>query len=224
MPSLVTRGFGNRRLVTRGYGAAGPTLAGVRYNVYRGDADDGPVDYSVAARVDSVSGTTYTVGAVTVPGIHRFAVRAMQDAAPWLEERNTDAVVRVVLSAAGADLTGRPGPLSHLSARPLSGGRIEVTWAYTRTPGLEAPAGFRAWATAGGSVNYAASPAATVAHRGATAYRVILAGPFAGSNYAVGARAYNATGDDGNTLAAPVAMDTSAPDAADDLTATLLNS
>jgi hypothetical protein len=186
------------------------------YRVFGNDGAGGPIDYNTV--LHDTSGLLYATAPLAAPGVHRFGVRAY-DPVSGLEEKNTDAAVRIEIDASGDDVSARPGPISHLAARPGPNGSVVVEWTYLRPPGRPDPAGFKLWITAGTSVNYLASPALTVGSRGSRSYRATLPGPYAGPTYAVGVRAYAGALDDGGTLAAIVEPDSSAPDAPDDLSA-----
>lgn len=189
------------------------------YHVYGNDGAGGPIDYSTP--LASAAGLSHATAPLAAPGIHRFGVRAY-DPVTGLEEKNTDAAVRIEVDASGADITNRPAPISHLAARPGPAGSVVVEWSYLRPPGRVDPAGFRIWITAGSSVNYLAAPALSVAAAGSRSYRATLPGPYAGPTYAVGVRGYLGSVDDGGELAAIVEPDSSAPDSPDDLSATIL--
>lgn len=178
----------------------------IAYRIYANDGAGGPVDYSTA--VATTSGLTYATAALALGSDTTFAVRAY-DTASLLEDQNVDARCRVLLDAAGVDITGRPRPISGLSAVARAGGtaRVEWAWPYAARP---YPTGFKVWLTAGSTTNFAASPAATVAFTGPSG-AATLAGLADGSAYVVSVRAYTALADDGNTLSAAVTGDSTGP-------------
>lgn len=191
-----------------------------RYHVYANDGAGGPVDYSsVVASV--TSGTTYVASALALSSDTTFAVRAY-DSVSGLEEDNVDCRVRIVVDGSGADVTGRPNAPTNLTARATAGGGAVVEWSYNPRSQGGAPTSFKVWATSGGSVNYAVSPATTATYRvGTLRFSATLSGLPDGTSYAIGVRAHNASGDETNTLATSVKGDSTGPSAVDGLTATI---
>jgi hypothetical protein len=81
------------------------------------------------------------------------------------------------------------------------------------------PTGFRIYQGVG-SVSYAA-PAGTVAYLGPRVPpRAVLAGLADGTTYQIAVRAYNAVGEEPNTIAVAVTADATAPANPENLTAT----
>ncbi len=73
--------------------------------------------------IATTSGLTYTVGPLAAPSDNTFAVRAF-DTISGIEEANTDARVRIILDAAGNDVTARPNSVVGLSATADGGGDL----------------------------------------------------------------------------------------------------
>jgi hypothetical protein len=176
------------------------------YRVYKGDAAGGPVDYATV--VATVSTTTY-VGAALAPSSRtRFGVRAY-DTVTGLDDGNRDVAATVALDASGNDVSGTPGPILNLKARAGAAGTISLSWVH-HPAGRPIPAGFKAWATAGPTVDYAAAPALTqsfapIAYDAADGrFSGTISGLTPGTAYAVGVRAYNAAGADSGTVSATV--------------------
>lgn len=165
----------------------------ISYNIYGNDHAGGPVDYS--AVVANTPSLTYSPTALPLDSDNLFAVRTL-DSATGLEDRNVDAVVRIVIDASGADVTNRPPPAVNVSAIAHAAGKALVTWTFNRLAGGMAPVGFKVYLTIGSSVDYTASPTATVpyANDPATIYTATLAGLADGTAYSIGVRAYNAVG------------------------------
>lgn len=163
------------------------------YTIYGNDGLGGPIDYSTP--IGTTSSLTFSPAALALPSDNSFAVRATDGTH---EETNVDARVRIVLDASGNDVTAVPRAVSLLSAIPTAGGSIRVDWVHAPGQG-PAPAGYKVWATIGLAVNYAASPNATVGTLGGQARFSATVPGLTASPYAVGVRAYNAAGDDGNT-------------------------
>mgnify|MGYP003532320853 FL=1 len=190
------------------------------YHVYANDHAGGPVDYgSVVATV--TVGTTYAAAALSTSTDTTFAVRAF-DSVSGHEEKNVDCRVRIVIDAAGVDVTGRPNAPYGLRARATAGGGATAEWAYNSASQGGAPTGFKVWLTLGDTPNYVASPAATVAYSTGTPYfRATLTGLTDATEYVVAVRAYNAAGNETNTSATSLVVgDSTGPDSVDDLTAT----
>lgn len=105
------------------------------YHVYRNDGQGGPIDYDHpiatvgADPADPTAGLTFTPGPLLRPSDNLFAVRAFDDVS-GIEEANTDARVRLILDAAGVDVSSRPGPVVGLAARWSLGDEALVSWGY----------------------------------------------------------------------------------------------
>lgn len=190
----------------------------IQYHIYKGNASGGPIDYGTV--VATTAGLTYATPALALSSTTRYAVRSF-DTVSSLEEANVDATVRIVVDAGGADVTLRPNAPGQLAIRPILAGGLRVSWTYNSGGQGGAPTSFRVWATAGGSVNYAASPLATVPYvAGILFYSTDLTGLTGGTSYAVGVRATNATGDELNTTFVSAVADTTGPDAVEGLVGT----
>lgn len=190
-----------------------------QYHVYSNDHAGGPVDYTTP--VATVAGLTWTSGALSAGSDSLYAVRAF-DTVSGLEESNVDAVARLILDASRVDITNRPGAPKDLTATPTAGGTCRVSWGYSPIAGGGIPTSFKVWKTLGTSVNFAASPAATVPYSAAQAtYHADLSGLSDGTQYAIGVRAVNALADDGNTAQVLVTGDATGPAAVDGLAASL---
>jgi hypothetical protein len=196
----------------------------LRYHIYGNDGADGPVDYT--APIGDTASLSFTV-AVAAPSDTTFSVRTYDDVTGY-ESAATDARVRVIVDALGADITGRPASPSGLSASPGAGGTADVRWSYSPTADL-APTSFRVWIVAGaGPIDYTDPPDAITPYlSGTSSYSVTLSGLTDGATYTVGVRAYSATTllDDGNIATATLVGDTTGPDAPDlfTITATTLD-
>ncbi len=190
-----------------------------QYHVYSNDHAGGPVDYTTP--VATVAGLTWTSGALSAGSDSLYAVRAF-DTVSGLEESNVDALARLIIDASRVDITARPGTPKDLTATPTAGGTCRVAWSYSPIAGGNPPASFKVWKTLGTSVNYAASPAATVPYSaGQILFHADLSGLADGSQYAIGVRAVNALADDGNTVQVLVTGDATGPAAVDGLAAAL---
>jgi hypothetical protein len=152
------------------------------YQVFSNGGTGGAIDYTMP--IATVSGTSYTTGALAVSGDYRFAVRAM-DTVTGLSEANTQAVVRIALDAAGNDVGQVPNPPFALAVRPTSGGGCLVAWTYFTAGQAAAPTDFLIYLTAGASPSLA-TPAATVPYQaGVLAYSCQLGGLADATTYTV---------------------------------------
>ncbi len=152
------------------------------YQVFSNDGAGGPIDYSTV--VATVSGTSFTTGALALSGDYRFGVRAM-DTATGLGEANTQASVRIVLDATGNDVGRVPNAPFSVTARATSGGGCLVSWTYFAVGQAAAPANFLVYLTAGTSPSLA-TPAATIAYKsGVAGYSCQLGGLLDATTYTV---------------------------------------
>lgn len=179
------------------------------YNIYS-NSGSGPIDYS--APVANTSSLAFTTAALTA-GEWRFGVRATDGT---LEEMNLDAAVRLVLDASLADVTNLPLAPASLSAWPIAGGKVRVTWTYP-TFSRAGLIGFRVYA--GVTTPDYGTPLATVPATSASSFSADLSGLAPGTTYAIGVRSYNAIGEEANTTTTSVtAADAGGPDAVEGLT------
>lgn len=195
----------------------GPTSTGDGYRVYANDGAGGPVDYTTP--IGDTTGLTFDVGPLDYGSDWTFAVRAYMGS---LEERNVDARVRVLVSAAGVDLASLPNAPSNLSALAGPGGTATVSWVYNPRGQGAAPTNFHVYRGTP-TVSYG-SPVATVAYSPtAQVFSATLSGLTGGSTYQVAVRAYNATGEEANTSVATFVASTLGPKAPIDLAATVIS-
>jgi hypothetical protein len=181
------------------------------YHIYKNDFAGGPVDFGAVYATASASPAA--LPALPAPCDATFAVRAF-DTVTGLEDGNTDCRVRIVRSASGADVTGRPNAPGHLRAF-AEGGKVVVRWSYApggqgggmpghgdEPPGTGgAPATFKVWATVGAVVDHAATPAAVVPYRRRVHVFEAALTLAPATTYAIGVRASNAVADEPNTVA-----------------------
>jgi hypothetical protein len=182
--------------------------AGTGYHIYRGDSAGGAVDYTTP--IGATAGLSFDVGVLPASTRTRFGVRAY-DLATGLEERNTDAVVEIVIGAAQDDQTLRPSAPGNLTARAGASASIVVSWTFADTDPSTKPTGFRVYAGTGGTPDYT-TPAATAAYSGVgLGYRATLAGLVDGTEYTLAVRAYNAHGEEDNAATVAVTADGTPP-------------
>jgi len=183
----------------------------IQYHVYENDGAGGPIDYSTP--VATVSGLSWLSGTLAAGSDTSWGVRAY-DTVSGLEEANLTATARVRLDAGGNDVTAVPNAPRAITTRAGAAGTAIVEWVYVAAGESAAPTGFRVWLTAGGTVNYAVSPAATVSAVGngpIRTYSTTLSGLTDGATYSIGVRAYNATGEEPNETKATVVGSTVPP-------------
>ena len=120
------------------------------YRVYSNTGAGGPINYG--SPVATVTNLSYLTSALTYPGTWSFGVRAY-DAGSGLEEQNVDAVVTIILDAAGNDITNQPSPPTGLRAFALAGGLIRVEWTYPANNRANLPAGFHVYIGTGGTLS-----------------------------------------------------------------------
>jgi hypothetical protein len=145
----------------------------ISYNLYRNDGMGGDVDYLTP--IATTSDLTHVVGPLLTPSDNTFTVRAL-DTVSGIEEANTDARVRIIIDAAGNDVTARPNAVVGLSARPTAGGTCWVSWCYDSTGQGGPPSLFNVTLTAGPTPSLG-NPAATIAYSpGVAGYGCSLSG------------------------------------------------
>src|SRR5438309_1221755 len=115
----------------------------IAYNIYASHGAGGPVNY--AAPIATTTGLTFTTGPLPPGSDTTFAVRAL-DTSTNLEESNTDALVRIVLDANGADVSGRPNPPHAVVLSPAPAGSCLVSWAFAAVQSGK-PVGFQVFLT-----------------------------------------------------------------------------
>jgi hypothetical protein len=193
----------------------------IEYRLYANTGVGDPVD--LATPIGTTSGLTFDTAPLSYPSDWTFLVRAY-DTVLGIEEANVDARVRIVLDAAGLNITGRPNAIGNLTVRAGVAGAIRPSWTYSEAGQGGAPTGFKVWRTLGASVNYAVAPDLTIPYvRGSTLYETSVPGGIDGTTYSIGVRAYNAISDDGNTLSVTITADSTGPDAVDDFAGSIVS-
>ncbi len=162
----------------------------ISYHVYANDGQGGPVDYSKP--VATTSGTSQAIGPLAAPSDNTFAVRAF-DEASGIEEANTVARARVVIDAAGRDVSARPNAVIGLAAGPVAGGGCWVSWCYQAKGQGDVPARFLVEATPGPTPPAAGPPTTVDYLPGVVGYGCTLAG-LADGVTTITVRAVGATG------------------------------
>lgn len=187
------------------------------YHVYTSPSAGAPIDYTTP--VATVTGTTWTSAPLASSGSWGFAVRAF-DTATGLEEQNLDAAVTIVLGSGGADITDRPAAPFGFRAFATAGAGIRVEWMYPPTSGPTTPTGFHVYIGTGRTPDYS-TPAATVAFNTGilSTFVANINSLSSGTTYAIGVRAYNASGIETNTSTASVTADATGPAAVSSLAA-----
>ena len=186
----------------------------IHYNIYVNDSADGPVDYSTPI-ASGVTALFWDSGTLAVSTDTTFAVRAF-DTVTGYEEQGVQARVRVVLDAAGSDITDRPSKPVGLTVVPMAGGTARVHWLYPPgLPGLP-PTGFHVYLNA---VLVATVPPNLNTFN---PYSASLSGLADGVTYTVTVSAFNAVAD-GPLATALVTGMASGPDPVINLTATVIS-
>lgn len=190
----------------------------IAYHIYGNDGAGGSVDYSTI--LATVSTLSWSPPPLAAPSDNTFAVRAY-DTVTGREDRNTDAAVRIVIDAAGNDITARPKAPVALSVTPTAAGGAHVGWQYDPAGQAGAPTGFHVYVAAGAPPSCTpGSQAATVAYALGRIFFADLAGLTDGVTYFVIVRAFNATAEEPNTTATTVTADAAGPLPVASLTAT----
>lgn len=171
------------------------------YNIYANDGTGGPVDYSTP--IATTSELTY-VPTILLPGTDTtFAVRA-QAVETDLEDKNTDAFVRIVIDASGTEIGNLPGSPFGLGINPVAGGGCVVSWAYDSIEVPALAANFNVYIEQGTSLLYNDPIVSIPFVPGQIGYVTSLPGPYTYSTYTVGVVAINTSGLSGNPISATV--------------------
>ena len=170
----------------------------ISYNVYANDGAGGAVNYGTP--IATTAALTHTTAPLAASSDSTFAVRAF-DATSGIEEANTEALVRIVLDAAGNDVSARPNGVLGLSATPTAAGSCWVAWGYHAAGQGGPPSQFNVYLTAGPTPSLA-TPAATVPYQpGVIGYGCSVAGLAGAALTTVAVRAVGPSA----SLAGPVA-------------------
>lgn len=159
----------------------------IEYHVYANDYAGGPVDYTTP--VATVSAPTYTPAAIPFDSDVTFAVRAF-DTVSTLEERNVTVRFRLLTGPAGEDLNNVPLPPPFVSVTPYGADTLAVSWVPSKVG--PTPTEYRVYAGTP-TVSYAVA-VETEDHLDMPAFRVLLTGLTAGSEYEVAVKAFNGSG------------------------------
>jgi hypothetical protein len=189
----------------------------VVYRVYKNNGAGGAIDYNTV--VATVSALTWESPAQANNSNTLWAVRAY-DNVSLLEDRNTDARVRVQLDNAYADITAIPNAPFQLSAVAQEGGDVLVSWRYNGQGQGGAPTGFHVYAGTP-SISYAIADATVLYLDDGRTYKATLIG-LTEVSHEFGVRAYNATGEESNTNVVTLTPDATAPISVGSLTATVI--
>jgi hypothetical protein len=190
----------------------------INYHVYSNTGAGDPINYS--SPIDTTANLTFTTAALAHPGTWSFGVRAF-DTVSGLEESNVDAVVTIVLSATGVDITNTPPSPLGLRAFAIQNAGIRAEWTSPPTTPAKAPTSFNIYSGIG-TPDFTTPIANILASSGlANSFVANLTSGFTGgTTYAIGVRAVNATGVDQNTNFVSVTVSSTGPTAVLSLTAT----
>jgi len=195
----------------------GGVLGGASYHVYWNSGNPAlPIDYTTPIATIVAPDLSWTTGPL-VPGTYYFGVRAF-DPTSRLEEANVDARVEVLLDATRTDITAEPLPPFGLTAIALAGGTIRVHWVRNGLPDpvAEAPTGYHVYC--GTPTVNLVTPVATVLDTGAPNYHVDIPSLTNDTVYQLAVRAYNATGEEKNTVVVSCMAESVGPTHVDSLT------
>ncbi len=190
------------------------------YQIYSNTDSGDAIDYTNAIANVGLSPNTWTSMTIAAPGTWSFGVRAINSNGA---EQNLDCAVTIVLDAFGNDITNRPRPPTGLRSFATSGGEVRVEWWYPPTSPIQAPIGFNCYLGIGGRPSYE-SPVATVLYSAGffNSFVANLSGLSDGTTYWIGVRAYNGSGEEGNTYAVSVVADATGPGTVDYLIGTAI--
>jgi hypothetical protein len=198
-----------------------PALDYTVYYVYMNTGLGGPIDYTTP--VATVAGSQWISGVLAAPGDYKFGVRA-RDARSGLEERNLDAMVSLVLDAAGHDLTEVPLPPAGLRAIPILNGKIQLEWSCPCSDPRRQPDGFRVYLGPEPAIDYS-RPIAIVATSSSAsgAFSTTVGDLVNGVSYLIGVRAFNSIGEENNLRSIVIVADQTPPGLVDGLEAVATN-
>jgi len=180
----------------------------IQYRLYWNGGNGGPVDWTTP--IATVSGLSYSPPALATPSDNTFGVRAY-NTATGLDDGSIDATCRIVLDAAGNDITGRPAAPTGLSASPIKSGGIHVAWQFV-PGGQPLPTGFHVYVKAGSPPACTpGSQSETVTYGSGRNFFANITGGLDGTTYYVIVRAYNGTAEEPNTNAVTVVADAAGP-------------
>lgn len=175
----------------------------ISYRIYSNGGTGGPVDYATPIAV--TTDLSFVTPALAPSSDSTFAIRAFDPVAN-IEEANTDARVRIILDAAGQDVTGRPNPPDAVVLASATGGACRVNWAYHAVQGCGVPDGFHVYLDRG-ETSTCTVPAATISFMpGQMGQSCVLDGPYDYATYTVAVEAYNAVGTSGKVAVATAAI------------------
>lgn len=187
------------------------------YRIYRnaGGGPTEPIDYSAA--IASGASSPIVLPALAAPGDYLIGIRSY-DTVSGLEESNADGFLRLRIDASGVNISSLPNAVANVGADLVATDSVLISWAYPSLGEGGAPTGFKVWVTAGGSVDYGVAEDATIAYQaGRACYSATISGLSAGTSYAIGVRACNATGTEPGTVSVLVEVPASGPDPVEDL-------
>jgi hypothetical protein len=195
----------------------------VSYRIYGNTGIGDAVDYTTV--IDTVSTLTWSSSILAASSDWTFAVRAF-DTVSTLEESNVDARTRVIVDSTDTlDLSGRPLAPTGLTATIVANGALlgaKLTWHFLLPSGGNQPTSFLIYQTVGPTVNFSASPVATITYiPGKTAYWTTLSGLTTATQYSFAVRASNASGADQNTTTITLTASSTPPNAVGSLAGTL---
>jgi hypothetical protein len=185
------------------------------YQIYGNAGSGGPVDTSVS--IGTSATLSWTSPVLAYPSDWTFLVRSY-DPTTGLEEQNVACLHRLVLDAAGNDITGRPNPPTGLTALLGANGTLRLRWVYLTAGQLGIPLGFRVYV--GTPTPNLSAPYVTVAYFGGQpVFFASISGLSEGVGYQALVKAYNAVAEDGGGALVSVTGSVAGPSAPDAVSA-----
>jgi len=108
------------------------------YLIFSNAGNGGSIDYDSSIGFSTT--TDWSTSGLSTSSYFRYGVRARNT---LHTERNTDRLVAFETDGNGAEIEGRPNPVSNLSASQAPGGRTRLNWSYSIMGEEGTPTGFR---------------------------------------------------------------------------------
>ena len=168
------------------------------YRIYSNSGLGDPINYS--SPISEVSTLTFTTDTLVAPGDYLFGVRTV-DTSTNLEEANTNVRVRLILDAAGNNITQQPSSPFAIHVRLTALG-ARISWCHRTILPSAPPTGFHVYLGVDPVINYTAPIAVAEYLSGSLLQSVEITGLATGSKYAVSVRAFNGISEERNTQVA----------------------
>lgn len=163
----------------------------IQYHIYSNAGNGGDVDYSTP--VATTAALSVTLGPLGPGSDNTFAVRAF-DTVTGLEEANTDARVRLVISGDGQDLGLPPNTPHAVWLSAALGGGCRVDWAYSASSNCGTSVGFQVAVAKETTPDIPVASVTIPFSNSRPWYSVSFPGPFEAAAYIATVASYNAAG------------------------------